>query len=546
MHDILPGIILTVILCASFGGTEATKKDIVFLIDTSGSIANSDVLQAVDFIYNVTKWLTIGPDDILVSVVTFDSTYDEKIKLKDYNSRAELLRNLKRLVYSKPDGGTQTDAALEFVRLNSFLSKNGGRLDANKTVVLLTDGQSSFPNKTLTQAELLKSVPNTEIFTIGIGSAVSGSNGEIRGISSDPDSYYVQHVDAFIYLCNVVPALVPKLDPLSKATAILNCPTPTTTTRSPSSGHLDIVFLIDTSGSIANSDVLQAVDFIYNVTKWLTIGPDDILVSVVTFDSTYDEKIKLKDYNSRAELLRNLKRLVYSKPDGGTQTDAALEFVRLNSFLSKNGGRLDANKTVVLLTDGQSSFPNKTLTQAELLKSVPNTEIFTIGIGSAVSGSNGEIRGISSDPDSYYVQHVDAFIYLCNVVPALVPKLDPLSKATAILNCPTPTTTTRSPSSGHLGWRSSTATPASQYQQIRTTRATPHHTEGEADIPLIVGVVLAGFAVLAAIGGGVIWMKRAYQVSPSKARQSDVPWTRQYNEAKEGQLNTKFNPASLR
>ncbi|XP_021352080.1 cartilage matrix protein-like, partial [Mizuhopecten yessoensis] len=353
---------------------------IVFLIDTSGSIANSDVLQAIDFICNVTKWLTIGPDDILVSVVTFDSTYDEKIKLKDYNSRAELLRNLKRLVYSKPDGGTQTDAALEFVRLNSFLPKNGGRLDANKTVVLLTDGQSSFPNKTLTQAELLKSVPNTEIFTIGIGSAVSGSNGEIRGISSDPDSYYVQHVDAFIYLCNVVPALVPKLDPLSKATAILNCPTPTTTTRSPSSGHLgwrsstatpasqyqqirttratphhtegeDIVFLIDTSGSIANSDVLQAVDFIYNVTKWLTIGPDDILVSVVTFDSTYDEKIKLKDYNSRAELLRNLKRLVYSKPDGGTQTDAALEFVRLNSFLSKNGGRLDANKTVVLLTD---------------------------------------------------------------------------------------------------------------------------------------------------------------------------------------------------
>lgn len=47
---------------------------------------------------------------------------------------------------------------------------------------------------------------------------------------------------------------------------------------------------------------------------------------------------------------------------------------------------------------------------------------------------------------------------------------DPLSKARAILNCPTPTTTTPSMNSSHLWWRSSTTT--------KTTRATPHQQIG--------------------------------------------------------------------
>ncbi|XP_060083006.1 cartilage matrix protein-like [Ylistrum balloti] len=187
------------------------EKDIVFLVDTSGSISNQSEVQAVDFIYNVTKWLTIGPDDIQISVVTFNTEIDEKFKLKKFNSSAELLPNLKRLIYNSPHGSTETAEALEFVRKTSFLPSHGGRPDANKTVVLLTDGQSDNPHNTLRQAELLKALNNTEIFTIGIGSAVSTSNDEIRGISSDPDSYYVQQVDSFIYLCNLVPALVPKL-----------------------------------------------------------------------------------------------------------------------------------------------------------------------------------------------------------------------------------------------------------------------------------------------------------------------------------------------
>ncbi|XP_033744266.1 collagen alpha-3(VI) chain-like [Pecten maximus] len=494
------------------------KLDIVFLVDTSGSISNQEESQAVNFIYNVTKWLTIAPDDIRVSVVTFNSEPKEQFKLTDYNKMAELLQHIKQVANETTGGGTNTAKALRFVREHSFLLQNGGRPNANSTVILLTDGQSYDPVGTLREAGSLKS-NNTELFAIGIGSALSTSNGEIRGVSSDPDSYYVQQVDSFIYLCNLVPALVPKLDPSSQAMSILNCPTPPpTTTQHQSSGvpvvdsstttpttpyqlesttntsptqngtHIkDIVFLVDTSGSISDQEESQAVNFIYNVTKWLTVGVDDIRVSVVTFNSEPREQFKLRDYNKMAELLQHIKQVANETTGGGTNTAKALRFVREHSFLLQNGGRPNANRTVILLTDGQSDDPVGTLREAGSFKS-NNTELFAIGIGSALSTSNGEIRGVSSDPDSYYVQQVDSFIYLCNLVPALVPKLDPSSQAMSILNCPTPPpTTTQHQSSGVPVVDSSTTTPTTPYQLESTTNTSPtQNSTNRKDIVFLV------------------------------------------------------------
>lgn len=226
MYVQLFSILLALILCFSTREIGAIKNDIVFVLDTSLSISIQDEMQAVDFIRNVTKWLTIGPDDIRVSVVTFNYNVSEIFKLADYNTSDELLQNLNGTRFQAPRGNTNTAGAFRFVRLNSFLPRNGGRPGANKTIVLLTDGESDDPVGTMNETKIFKSLNNTEIFVIGIGDAASESNKEIRNVSSDPDSYYVQKVDSFIYLCNLVPALVPKLDPSSRANALLNCPTP--------------------------------------------------------------------------------------------------------------------------------------------------------------------------------------------------------------------------------------------------------------------------------------------------------------------------------
>jgi uncharacterized protein YegL len=186
-------------------------SDIVLAIDTSDSVDGSDLIEAIDFIYNVTKWLTIGSQDIQVAVVTYASDVTEQFDLDDYTTNTTLLdaiQNLKSRL--KTGGGTYTFDALTYVKTTSFIAMRGARNNSMKAVLVMTDGQSTNYPLTVSTADSLRSDLNAEVFAIGIGKD-SKRNMEIQGIANDPDSYYVYYVDSFDYLCSVVPSLVPKL-----------------------------------------------------------------------------------------------------------------------------------------------------------------------------------------------------------------------------------------------------------------------------------------------------------------------------------------------
>ena len=40
-----------------------------------------------------------------------------------------------------------------------------------------------------------------EVFAIGIGSNLTSTNIELKGITNDPDSYYLEYIAGFINLC---------------------------------------------------------------------------------------------------------------------------------------------------------------------------------------------------------------------------------------------------------------------------------------------------------------------------------------------------------
>uniref|UniRef100_A0A194AMR8 VWFA domain-containing protein n=1 Tax=Pinctada fucata TaxID=50426 RepID=A0A194AMR8_PINFU len=79
--------------------------------------------------------------------------------------------------------GTNTSIALAYVRENSFLPQNGGRANATKIVVVITDGQSFDPDETKKEANLLKAEPGVTVFAIGVGSEISSK--ELSIISSN-------------------------------------------------------------------------------------------------------------------------------------------------------------------------------------------------------------------------------------------------------------------------------------------------------------------------------------------------------------------------
>ncbi|CAC5408980.1 unnamed protein product [Mytilus coruscus] len=236
MHRIFVGMIL--IYIASCQG----PKDVVFVLDRSGSLDASDVTDAIEFIYNVTEWLTIGDNNTLISLVTFSDNVTEEFSLGNFRNKTDLLSAIESLSNMTSYGGTFTFDALEFVLTSSFNESSGGRSGAERAVVVLTDGASLNYIQTVTMADRIRSELDAEIFSIGIGSTQDSD--ELNDIANDPDSYYALSVQDYVYLCNLVPTLVIRLDITVNATLSEGCPVfiPTTfqtkapqkTTTSPS------------------------------------------------------------------------------------------------------------------------------------------------------------------------------------------------------------------------------------------------------------------------------------------------------------------------
>ena len=105
----------------------------------------------------------------------------EQFALNKYHDRASLLAAISKISYHS--GVTYTDKALAFVRQSSFTHAKGARDNATHLVIVITDGQSTSPTKTSTEAALLKNVPNTKVIAIGIGTGVRQT--ELDTIASD-------------------------------------------------------------------------------------------------------------------------------------------------------------------------------------------------------------------------------------------------------------------------------------------------------------------------------------------------------------------------
>lgn len=262
-----------VLICVS-----AVYKDVVYVMDRSGSVKEADFDESVDFVYNVTEYLAIGTSEMQVSIVIFSSSHTEEFDLNDFTTKADLLNAIKNLRGTRTTGKTYTYDAIDYVKDNSFTSAKGGRSGANRTVVILTDGLSNNFTRTVTTADELRAGLGAEVFAIGIGSTVSKSNDELKGIASDPDSYYVHYIDTFVYLCNLIPALVPKLDSTVTPSLLADCPTPPSTTQESTTAAATT-----TGSTSSNTDLATATTTV--TTSVTTSKSTETSTSSITTDS---------------------------------------------------------------------------------------------------------------------------------------------------------------------------------------------------------------------------------------------------------------------
>ncbi|XP_060074172.1 uncharacterized protein LOC132553899 [Ylistrum balloti] len=219
--------LLLVALLAAVKPVISNQKDIVFLVDVTDGATADDINIVIDFIHNVVSFLTIGPNDMLVSVVTFSSTVSEAFDFDDYTDSAGLLTAITNLKSIAPSGSNGMVSGLNFVKDSSFQASKGARTLADDTLVLVAYSQSTPIYLTAAVGTQL-GLNEVHAYTVGIGSSVSQS--ELMFVSTDPDTDNNHVVDTFSVLCDVVPILVPKIDSTSSVTSADGCQVTTTTT----------------------------------------------------------------------------------------------------------------------------------------------------------------------------------------------------------------------------------------------------------------------------------------------------------------------------
>ncbi len=147
---------------------------------------------------------------------------------------------------------------------------------------------------------------------------------------------------------------------------------------------VDVVFLLDESGSVSFANFKESLDFVKNMIKAFPdeklSGKDGTRFGLSTFQSVYRSHFYLSSYTSQSAYLSAINRV--SKYSGGTRLGAALLRILTDQFSEGRGLRPEVDgipRILIVLTDGKShdnvSIPAKNVRDENIV-------IYAIGIGS--------------------------------------------------------------------------------------------------------------------------------------------------------------------
>lgn len=158
----------------------------IFVLDASTSISPTDFTLQLDF---VSKFIqdakTIGKQGTQVGVYTFANSSVLNFPLGVYQDKSSMISAVKNI--AQLGGVTNTHLALEDVVKDGFSSAFGARSEAQRAVVVITDGQSVEQAKTIKAAEVLH---KTNIYTFAIGVGKKTDKTELKKIASSEKSLF--------------------------------------------------------------------------------------------------------------------------------------------------------------------------------------------------------------------------------------------------------------------------------------------------------------------------------------------------------------------
>ena len=164
-----------------FTACDRTGIDLVFVLDSSGSIGTSRWEIIRTFTVDLVNSLTIGLNDSLVGVIEYSGTALLQFGLSEHTSAATVIPALRNLPFL--GSVTFTGEALQLL-LSSAQDGNMGLRDGRAHVaIVVTDGRSTNQPDTINAAIALHAAGIYVVYAAGLGNA---DIHELDVIATDP------------------------------------------------------------------------------------------------------------------------------------------------------------------------------------------------------------------------------------------------------------------------------------------------------------------------------------------------------------------------
>jgi len=116
------------------------------VVDGSGSIGSTNFDLVKSFLSQLVSRLDIDSNATRVGLVVYASNVEFTFNLNRYSTVSSVQAAIASLRY--PGGGTNTAAALAYVRTQMLTAAAGDRGDVPNILAVITDGQSNVPAAT--------------------------------------------------------------------------------------------------------------------------------------------------------------------------------------------------------------------------------------------------------------------------------------------------------------------------------------------------------------------------------------------------------------
>ncbi|XP_076986209.1 collagen alpha-6(VI) chain [Tamandua tetradactyla] len=348
------------------------KADIMFLVDSSGSIGLENFIKMKTFMKNLVSKSQIGADRVQIGVVQFSHTNKEEFQLNRFMSQGDISDAIDRMAHIGET--TLTGSALTFVS-QYFSPSKGARPNVRKFLILITDGEAQDvvkdPAVALRQEGII-------IYSVGVfGSNVT----QLEEISGRPEMVF--YVENFDILQHIEDDLVFGIcSPREECKRI---------------EVLDVVFVIDSSGSIDHDEYNIMKDFMIGLVKKASVGKNQVRFGALKYADDPQVLFYLDELGTKWEVISVLQK---DQPMGGnTYTAEALAFSD-HMFAEARGSRLHKGvpQVLIVITDGESHDADKLNATAKALR---DKGILVLAVG--IAGANQvELLAMAGSSDKYY------------------------------------------------------------------------------------------------------------------------------------------------